>query len=157
MNTLLLIRHAKSSWDVSSPDDLMRPLNPRGYRNIGEMAQRDLLQRYTPDSILCSPAIRAYSTALGLMRELDLNASRLRLCEWIYDALPLRLKEGLLQNADLQGTVWLVGHNPGIEELVSMLAGEHVMMPTLAVAVIADPLGDRPRLLEWTSPKSGEF
>lgn len=133
MKTLLLLRHAKSSWKDTSLQDFDRPLNGRG-RKAAEMVARFIRkQRVAPDLLLSSPAIRARETIETVIKAAKLSAE-LRYDQRIYEAGPLRLLEIVSQIEEERGTVLLVGHNPGMEELLQLLTDrpEHMTTGTLA-------------------------
>jgi phosphohistidine phosphatase len=139
MKRLLILRHAKSSWADSSIDDWQRPLNDRGERDApraGEwLRARDLL----PDLIISSDAIRARATAeaaaeaAGLSKAIVLEPS-------LYHAAPEDVIEVLNAVNDEMRSVLIVGHNPGLEELVGKLAGEAHGMPTAGLFVFDVPI-----------------
>jgi phosphohistidine phosphatase len=135
MKQLLLMRHAKSSWDDQSLADFDRPLNDRGLSAaplMGEvLAQRDLI----PDEIVSSPAKRAVQTASLVKESSGLNAP-IRLEERIYEASPQALFQVARELKDGDDSVLLVGHNPGMEGFIASLTGSLERMPTAAVAVI---------------------
>jgi phosphohistidine phosphatase len=135
MKKLLLLRHAKSSWEDTTLPDFERPLNERGRRAaplIGEFMRERQLR---PELVICSPAKRTRETIA-----LVLAASRLetetRYDERIYEATLPRLLEVVSQIADDRTEVLLVGHNPGFENLLERLTGESERMPTAALARI---------------------
>ena len=135
MKELLIMRHAKSSWDPPYPTDFERPLNKRGRKaapRMGEfLAERDLL----PDLIVSSPAERAKQTT-ELFAEASGYDGELRFEQAIYHAFSgdlLAVVQGLPDEAE---RVMLVGHNPGFEMLVEQLCGGDVRMPTAAIAYI---------------------
>jgi phosphohistidine phosphatase len=152
MKRLLILRHAKSSWADSSIDDWQRPLNDRGERDApraGEwLRARDLL----PDLIISSDAIRARATAeaaaeaAGLSKAIVLEPS-------LYHAAPEDVIEVLNAVNDEMRSVLIVGHNPGLEELVGKLAGEAHGMPTAGLFVFDVPI-TRWRDLDLTSDAS---
>src|ERR1700749_1993424 len=63
MKTLLIVRHAKSSWDSADISDIDRPLNDRGKRDAPAMAQRIIKTGVIIDRFISSPAKRARHTA----------------------------------------------------------------------------------------------
>lgn len=135
MKTLFLLRHAKSSWNDASLTDFERPLNERGQHAaplIGEFMRR---QKLRPDLILCSPAERARQT-IALINQAAAFKAELRYDERIYAATRARLQAIISQIDDSVGKVLLVGHNPGLEELIESLTGEVLRMPTAALAHI---------------------
>lgn len=135
MKTLFLLRHAKSSWGDASLPDFERPLNERGQHAaplIGEFMRR---QKLRPDLILCSPAERARQT-IALVSNTAAFKAELRYDERIYAATRARLHAVVSQIDEGVGKVLLVGHNPGLEELIESLTGEVLRMPTAALAHI---------------------
>jgi phosphohistidine phosphatase len=135
MKTLLLLRHAKSSWKDSAVKDFDRPLNQRGLKaapTIGRLMRKRKLQ---PDLVLSSPAERARQTsqlvldAAGFKTELHYD-------ERIYEASAARLFEIVSQIEDDRNVAMLVGHNPGLEELLEALTGAARSLSTAALACI---------------------
>jgi phosphohistidine phosphatase len=135
MKKLLLLRHAKSSWDDASQPDFERPLNERG-RKAAPLVGRFLRERKVlPDLIICSTAVRARQTialvidAAGLETEVRYDAR-------IYEASVQRLLEVIKGIEDDRRLVMLVGHNPGFENLLARLTNQAERMPTAALAEI---------------------
>jgi phosphohistidine phosphatase len=133
MKELLLMRHAKSSWDNAHLSDYQRPLNGRGTQDAPRMGrllrQMDLL----PDLIISSSAVRAATTA-ELMAEAVGYEGDIRTTDNLYLAEP---ETYLALWGKIDGRhkrVMTVGHNPGMEELVEMLSGRWERMPTGAIA-----------------------
>jgi phosphohistidine phosphatase len=90
------------------------------------------------DLAVVSPAVRAGSTWDLVSAELDV-APPMRIDERVYGASDLELLALIRGLPDELGTVVVVGHNPGFEDLAALLTGEMVPMPTSALAVIAVP------------------
>jgi phosphohistidine phosphatase len=135
MKRLLLLRHAKSSWDDPSLDDFERPLNSRGRAAAPFMGQLIAARGLVPDVFISSTARRAAETAR--MAHEACGAERpLIFDERIYDASAARLNVIVSEIADRHASAMLVGHNPGMEGLVRSLTGEIHAMPTAALAVI---------------------
>src|SRR5690349_23982939 len=86
MKTLLLVRHAKSSWDAAGLDDFDRPLNERGKKDAPEMAKRIKDRNIHPDLFLSSPAKRAHKTAKLFAEEFGISKSEISLKEKLYGA-----------------------------------------------------------------------
>lgn len=134
MKTLMLMRHAKSSWDNAAQSDHDRPLNERGRYDAPRMgrllAQLDLV----PDHIISSTAVRAADTAgavaLTAGFEGDITYTR-----QLYHAEPETYIELAQAADDSFASILMFGHNPGIEELVADLSGVAEHMPTAALAV----------------------
>ncbi|MCK5748005.1 histidine phosphatase family protein [Oricola sp.] len=121
MKTLYLLRHAKSSWDDPSLDDFDRPLSKRG-RKAAPLIGRYMAERnWQPDLALVSPAVRARDTWHLVASEMP-KPVETRFEPSIYMAEPEALL-ALLRNTDTPGSVILVGHNPGLEQLAARLAG----------------------------------
>lgn len=132
MKTLLLMRHAKSGWEQSGPDH-DRPLNARGERTAPEMGALLRREKVTPDLILSSTALRARSTALAVAEAFDWQPE-LRLLRDLYAAEPATLLDRVASAPDTCKCLLIVGHNPGMEDLVSDLAHMRQVMPTAAIA-----------------------
>jgi phosphohistidine phosphatase len=135
MKTIHLLRHAKSSWKDAGMSDFERPLNARGREAAPLIGQFILQKKIRPDLILSSPAERARQTALLVIKAAHLDAE-LRFDERIYEADVARLLEVVSQIDESFGVALLVGHNPGMENLVETLTGETQSMPTAALARI---------------------
>jgi phosphohistidine phosphatase len=135
MKTLLLLRHAKSSWDDVSLRDFERPLAERGKRDAPRMGEELKLRAPLPDLIISSPATRARETVEAVVVSGGLTA-RLEFNDSIYGATSAELIRLIRQLNDSINCVLMVGHNPGFEEVVSRLTGSNERMPTAALACI---------------------
>jgi len=136
MKTLLVLRHAKSSWNDSALADHDRPLNDRGEHDAPRMGTLVRQQRLTPDVIISSDAVRARMTAEAVAEAAG-YAGAIRLEPLLYgaaaDDILVVLRAAPEPNAE---TVMIVGHNPGLEALVRQLTGEPQDLPTAALAQI---------------------
>ena len=143
---LLILRHAKSDWDSSTPSDFDRPLTKRGKRDapkVGIWLHREGL---VPDHVVSSPAERARQTAVKVCKTLDIAKGRIA---WEPDIYEANLDDllGVLGRCPADATkVLIVGHNPGLETLVRHLCGEDLdppadgkVMPTAALARLEMP------------------
>lgn len=135
MKILLLLRHAKSSWENSDLADFDRPLNSRGLEAAPLAGNFIYDSKLQTDLILSSPAKRAKQTAV-LVKETGQIPAKIRYDEKIYEASPPALLQILSEQEDKNEKVLLVGHNPGLEELIKTLTGESVIMETAALAKI---------------------
>ncbi len=137
MKTLLVMRHAKSDYPAHIDSDFARPLNERGQNDLPHMAA--LLRQYgpQPEHILSSAAVRARQTAEGLAQHLGLAAERFELDEALYLAPPTTLLNRLGQLPNALEKTLLIAHNPGVEELIYLLSGARVELPTAGLAAIA--------------------
>jgi phosphohistidine phosphatase len=118
--TLYVLRHAKSSWDDDSLPDHDRPLAPRGIRNAGQMA--DHLRQVDP-----SPALVVCSGALRTRQTLDLVAPALGdadmlIEDQLYGAWAEALMARIRRIPDRISSALVIGHNPGMQELVLRLS-----------------------------------
>jgi phosphohistidine phosphatase len=139
MKILLVLRHAKSSWNDPALDDHERPLNRRGRRDAPRMGE--LVREYglMPDVVISSDAVRARLTTEAMAEALH-YAGEILVDQRLYMASPddiLSLLRRVRQNAE---TVMIVGHNPGLEDLVEQLTGERQDLPTAALAQIVLPI-----------------
>jgi len=135
MKTLLLLRHAKSSWKDTSLRDFDRPLNNRGIEAAQLIGKYTHQKKIQTELAISSPAERARQTAELVMKSARLKAE-LRFDERIYEASVARLLEVVSQIEDSANTVILVGHNPGFEGLFEALTGEKRNLPTASLACI---------------------
>lgn len=117
---LLLLRHAKSSWDDSSLPDHDRPLSPRGRKAARRLAAFVEGARLRPELVLCSSATRARET-LDLIAD-SLGQPQMRVEERLYGASATALLDRLRRIPDEVESVLLVGHNPGMQDLALTLA-----------------------------------
>jgi phosphohistidine phosphatase len=120
MHQLLLLRHAKSSWDSPDLPDRDRPLNARGRHAAGLMRQAMLDLGLAPDVVLVSSARRTRET-LALLEPWDDTPLRDDL-DALYLATPETLLDVLHGVQDTARSVMLIGHNPGLHELALALA-----------------------------------
>ncbi len=160
MATLLLMRHAKSGWDDPTLADHDRPLNARGRKAAPRMGELLLEERLVPDLIVTSTARRAVDTAHAVVTSTKYDG-RVEVTRRLYLAEPSGYFEVLSELEHDYARVLVVGHNPGISELASMLCGEDLDMPTAAIACIDFPgtrislvnAQSRGRLLGFFRPK----
>jgi phosphohistidine phosphatase len=135
--TLILLRHAKSDWSGGEAD-LARPLAKRGRRQAPDAGRWLATNIDSFDLALVSTATRARSTWDLVAAELDVPPPT-RIDDRVYGASGQELLMVVRELSDELETVVLVGHNPGIEDLASLLTGEWTPMPTSALAVITVP------------------
>jgi phosphohistidine phosphatase len=123
MKTLTLLRHAKSGWDDMSLRDFDRRLNPKG-RRAAEVIGRHLRDAGLAfDHVVASPAVRVVETLEGVASGYGRDLAPL----WdrrIYLASSAMLLDVVRELPDAHDRVLLVGHNPGLEDLVLLLAAD---------------------------------
>jgi phosphohistidine phosphatase len=122
MKRLLLLRHAKSSWDEAGIADHDRPLAPRGERAAALMAAHLAQREASPGLVLCSSARRTRETLERLRLQL-VGEPAVCVERELYLADADVLLERVRRVDDRQGSVLLLGHNPGLAELAALLAG----------------------------------
>jgi phosphohistidine phosphatase len=131
---LLLVRHAKSSWDDPYLDDHDRPLNERGLRNAPEMGKRLQGLGIRPDTWISSTALRAITTAEILAKKVGFPREKIQRTKDLYHASASELQGFIAGLDDAFGSAILFGHNPGMTSLVSNLYGLPIgNMPTCGV------------------------
>ena len=146
MKTLLIIRHAKSSWDTIGQDDRERPLNDRGKKDAPDMAKRLKDKDIKIEVFVSSPARRARRTARYFAEAYGYDKKDIVLAEALYEAAPLdfyNVVAGLKNDWD---TVAIFSHNPGITAFANSLTNVQIDdMPTCsiyAVSLSADKWAD---------------
>lgn len=133
--TLLVMRHAKSSWKTPGITDHERPLNRRGERDAVGMAKFLNSANIDISQVAASTARRADMTAKALIKTMDcLEHGQLESRDDFYLAAPTAYLNYLSELDDAVSTVVLIGHNPGLESLVDLLGGRWETMPTGAIA-----------------------
>ena len=148
MPTLYLMRHAKSDWHSAAQADFDRPLNQRGANDAVRMGQWLNDQGLKPERLLASPAQRARQTVLAVADNLGLKESDVVFDKELYLADRATLLNALHAFPATTGSVLLVAHNPGLDELVGWLATEPPplsdsgkLMTTAAIAMFELPAG----------------
>jgi phosphohistidine phosphatase len=133
MKSLLLIRHAKSSWDFNV-EDFERPLNERGNKNAPEMAKRLLKKDVKIDAFVSSPAKRALATAAYFAEEYGKKVKNIIIVPALYNAAAESFYTGIEDLDNDDKTVAIFSHNPGITEFANSLTDTRIDdMPTCAV------------------------
>jgi len=134
MKSLLLIRHAKSSWDSPGFKDFDRPLNERGHRDAPMMAERLLQKKIGIDRFITSTANRALTTAEYFHKAYKAALSHLIALPELYQAGPSTFDAVIASLNDDWNSVALFSHNPGITETVNSFGVASVPdMPTCAI------------------------
>jgi phosphohistidine phosphatase len=139
MKTILLMRHAKSTWKGHTLVDLERPLNERGALNARRAAEMLCARELVPQLILCSHAVRARQTA-ELVAEGTGYEGSIQTLNSFYMAEPEIYLGALSILPDELERVLIVGHNPGLEGLVQQFSKQIISLPTASVAYMALPL-----------------
>jgi phosphohistidine phosphatase len=135
MKTLYLLRHARSGWKEPGRQDFDRPLNGHGREEAPQVGRFIRKKKLRVDLMLCSPAARARETAALVSQTAGLSA-KLLYDERIYEADAARLLGVVAQAAESAEALMLVGHNPGMEELLMLFTAEVRPMSTAALACV---------------------
>lgn len=149
MKTLLLLRHAKSSWKKPELSDHERPLNKRGKKEAPRVGEYLRASQLVPDLILSSTARRAQETAQAVAATSGFDG-QVELFQDLYmsdTAAYIDILHCMPEQAD---RVLVVGHNPDVEDLLALLTDVQEHMTTAALAVIALPISSWQELNEAT-------
>lgn len=139
MKTLLLMRHAKSSWKNSTLADRQRPLNTRGRRDAPRMGELLNQENLVPEVILCSPARRAQETAAGVLESLQFDGEVITHKALYGSGLEI-IHTPLSLLANQFAKAMIVGHNPEMEDFIEQACGKRERMTTASIAVIELPI-----------------
>ncbi|MDX4037352.1 SixA phosphatase family protein [Aliarcobacter skirrowii] len=122
MRELILIRHAKSDWSNPLLDDFERPLNKRGEKNAPFMAKILKKEIQKPDLIISSPSFRTKLTLEYFLKEFEYKGEVI-FEKSIYEAPFENLLKVIKNIDDKYKTIFLIGHNPGLNDLANFLLG----------------------------------
>ncbi len=136
MKKVILLRHAKSSWNNDSISDFERPLNRRGKLSCKFMKER--LWAHIDDDfcVLCSSAKRTRQTAKHFFKDYPNGKPEIRFQDELYHANPDDILNILHDCTNEFDTLIVIGHNPGLSQLSYVLSGEPRNMVTANFAVI---------------------
>lgn len=157
---LILMRHAKSDWADPARSDHHRPLNKRGRRDAPRMADWLTEIGGVPELIVCSSAERTQETA-ALMNATWSHAVPVCVSRELYLAPPESILRVIHSDGCGADPLMVIGHNPGLAELISRLAGRALEVPTAAVALFEAVVNDweqlrsadQVELRAWMQPK----
>jgi len=147
MKTLLLMRHAKSSWSEPGLDDHDRPLNKRGKQAAPEMGKLLRKKELVPDLILCSTARRSRETAEAVAKACG-YPGEIEIQRDLYSSDAACYMDILRHLPEAANRVLLVGHNPETEDMLDMLTGIREHMNTAALAHMDLPISHWQELTE---------
>jgi phosphohistidine phosphatase len=148
MLSLALLRHAKSSWEISDLDDFDRPLNARGRAAAPIMGDALRSLPFAPQMILCSPAKRTRETLHLIEPSFRHPHEHVLFDDQLYLTNSETLLDRLRQIPTPTKTVLMIGHNPGLHEFALMLTGRgdaksilrlEDKFPTAALAILSFP------------------
>ena len=139
MKTLLLLRHAKSSWKHADLADHDRPLKRRGRQAAKRMGQLLRELDLVPQHILTSTATRASDTARLAASGMRYN-DQIESIAALYHAEPRTFVAIVSHVTERIHRLLLVGHNPGLEDWLARMIGRHENLSTAALARIELPI-----------------
>ena len=141
MKTLLLIRHAKSSWEDAQQNDFDRPLNARGLKDAPMIADRLLERKIKIDAFISSPAKRAKQTCELFMHAFNKDAESMILQSQLYLAGPEVFLQTIKELPAGISHAAIFSHNNGITEFANTLSATHIdNMPTCSVFAVHAPI-----------------
>ena len=145
---LIILRHAKSDWDSGASSDFDRPLSRRGKQDAPRVGRWLHEQGLIPDHVISSPAKRAKKTARAVCEALAIKRKRLHFDERVYMADLDTLLTVISEVSPEVRRLLLVGHNPGLDELLLYLSEfepsyttNGKLLTTAAVACLSLPQG----------------
>jgi len=137
MKTILLIRHAKSSWDNTVQKDFDRPLNERGLKDAPAMAKRLLEKNVQIDALISSPAKRAITTCMLFAEVYSIKPKDIITYNDLYNAQPPTFLKAIKAANDTFNTIAIFAHNPGVTDFANRLTDTRIDdMPTCAIFAI---------------------
>ncbi len=139
MKTLILMRHAKSSWKHPELKDHERGLNKRGKKEAPQMGILLKDNELVPQRILTSTAERSRMTAQAVVEAMHYTGD-VSYLDALYMAEPEIYLELLSLMPDDVERILVIGHNPGLEGLLQILSGRVESLPTSAVAYLSLPI-----------------
>ncbi|NND09048.1 MAG: histidine phosphatase family protein [Saprospiraceae bacterium] len=150
MKTVLVVRHAKSSWSDLTLADHRRPLNGRGKRDAPYMASIAQQKEQYIDLLISSPAKRAFRTAKYFRKAFGLSKEYLWEDKRLYLASPEEMIEVIQETPDEYQNIAIFSHNPGTTQLANLLGDETIVnVPTTGVfKVVSEAAG-------WSSFQPG--
>lgn len=138
MKTLYLVRHAKSSWEVSGISDAERPLIPKGIKKTGKVIDFLNKRGTLAGLIISSPAVRALETAKLVAAGIGYPPERIRIEQGIYDSTVTRMLDLVYAVSNDIESLMIVGHNPTITEVANVFLRPGIeIMPTSAIVCLS--------------------
>jgi phosphohistidine phosphatase len=137
MKTVLIIRHAKSSWDFSTLNDFDRALNERGHKDAPIMGKRLFDKGIAIDAFISSTAKRAFTTATYIADAYDVKEKDIIKVPELYHAASTVFYKVINEVDDKLNSIAIFSHNPGITDFVNELTNRKIdNMPTCAVFAV---------------------
>lgn len=121
MKTLIVIRHAHSSYDVSGNSDFTRPLSKTGEKEAVLMAKKIFAEHIIPDLLICSPTLRTIQTAAIFCESNSYHKENIQFVDKLYHADSSTIFSIISTQENVVDTLFLFGHNPGITDFINLL------------------------------------
>lgn len=151
MKHLLIVRHAKSSWDNISQKDFDRPLNERGHHDAPMMAERLLNKKVAIDAFISSTANRALTTCTYFANAYNIKEKQIIKLPELYHAAPAIFFNVIAEANNSFNNIAVFSHNPGITSFVNMLTSASIdNMPTCGVFAV------KANIKQWKDFKNAE-
>jgi len=136
MKNLILVRHAKSSWNNSTISDFERPLNERGNNDKIMMGERLKARNENIQKVISSSAKRTAQTTNALAKAIDYSTSNIQFEDKMYHSSVSTMMQFINEVHNANDSVMMVAHNPGISLLCDYLCGDSIEFPTLCMVKI---------------------
>lgn len=135
--TLIIVRHAKSSWKDSTLNDIQRPLNKRGNKDAPKMGKHLAKKKIIPQAIFSSSGLRALTTARLISVEIGMKPTEIMVEDNLYTFNSEQLLDEIKNISDDYEKIMVVGHNPAVTEITNILSGSDIdNIPTCGVAIL---------------------
>lgn len=137
MKIVFFARHAKSNWGEAGISDFERPINTQGELDAPAMAAYLNTKKFIPQQIISSDAVRALQTAAVYKTQLTPKQNIIKNAS-LYNAGPLEIEQTVIHQKDNISSIMIVGHNPGMTEIVNLYALNSGVsdMPSCGVAIV---------------------
>lgn len=145
IKTLVIVRHAKSSWDYDAVDDIDRPLKESGIKNAYLIAETLKKKKIEFDAIYSSPANRALHTAIVFSRVLKMETDKIEIREQLYSESDSGIIQFIKTVPENYSNIILVGHNPTFTDLANRFLKQRISNLPTAGAVCLELESD-----SWT-------
>ena len=134
ISRLILMRHAKSSWEYPDLSDHERPLNKRGRKSAVKIAKELIRLDWIPDRLYSSDSTRTRETWARMDKHID--GVEVEYSHKLYLGGVGGILKNIPEEVDYR-TIMILGHNPGCSEFLSYLCGDWHRMPTAATALLS--------------------
>ncbi|WP_447640305.1 MULTISPECIES: SixA phosphatase family protein [Chitinophagaceae] len=137
MKELILVRHAKSSWEDLTLKDFDRPLNDRGKKDTITMSERLVARGVHPDLMIASPAKRTKATSTAFAKAFKMKVSDIVLVPSLYQAMPAEFYRVIKEIDNQYKCVAMFTHNTGLTDFANELTNVHVdNIPTCGIFAV---------------------